>query len=264
MSVCPRARRTRLSYSERKRSIDLPRGPHYGLHRPWGVDVELPSVTIVLASARRGAGVLAFLVAVACAAPAPAQEPAPSPDPAPAEAAPSPAATPAPTATPDPAPSPKPTGAAAGRSTTRRQPVPAAPPRPVATGRPRSAPVVRTVRATAPARRVTAAPVAPARRSTATTTRRAGTHAKRAHRRHKPIPHRRSRRASDGVATSLHRVAAPVFPTVVSAPALSAHATRRPPERPLALAGGALLALVVASCGLLVLTARGERERIGT
>jgi hypothetical protein len=30
------------------------------------------------------------------------------------------------------------------------------------------------------------------------------------------------------------------------------------------LAGGALLALVVASGGLLVLTARAERERIGT
>jgi hypothetical protein len=62
----------------------------------------------------------------------------------------------------------------------------------------------------------------------------------------------------------LHRVAAPVFPTVVPVPARSAHTTRRAPERPLALAGGALLALVVASAGLLVLAARGERQRSGT
>lgn len=54
--------------------------------------------------------------------------------------------------------------------------------------------------------------------------------------------------------------AAPDFPTVVVAPAL---ATRRTPDRRLALAGGALLALVVASAGLLTLTVRAEGRRLG-
>jgi hypothetical protein len=243
VSVCPRARRPHLSYGERKRSIDLPRGPDYVLHSTLGVDDDVQSVTNVLARVRRGVGVLASFVAVACAAPAMAQEPVPAPDPAPAEAA--PAATPAPSATPDPAPS----------STRRRQPAAS---RPTAAARPRSAPV-----APGPAaRRATSAPAAPARRSTATTAHRA--HAKRSHRRREAASHHRSRAAADSVAGALHRVAAPVFPTVVPAPALSARATRRSSERPLALAGGALLALVVASCGLLVLTARAERERIGT
>jgi len=63
---------------------------------------------------------------------------------------------------------------------------------------------------------------------------------------------------------ALHRVAAPVFPTPVAAPARTAHATRRSSDRPLALAGAALLALVVASSALLVLTARADQRRIGT
>ena len=162
-----------------------------------------------------------------------------------------------------PAPSPKPTGAAAERSTTRRQAVPAAPPRRSPRGGrdppPSSARRERRHRLGSRPRR---SPARDARR--ATTTRRAGAHAKRC------APPARGDTASPVAKGERRRrdLAAPgrgaVFPTVVSAPALSAHTTRRPPERPLALAGGALLALVVASCGLLVLTARGERERIGT
>jgi hypothetical protein len=89
-------------------------------------------------------------------------------------------------------------------------------------------------------------------------------HAPRPHRRHRVASHRRSHPARRSAAAALHRLAPPVFPTVVPAPRLTAHITRRPPERPLALAGGALLALAVASCGLLLLAARAEHERMGT
>jgi hypothetical protein len=161
-----------------------------------------------------------------------AQEPVPAPDPAPGSAAPDPAA-PATGARPDPAPA---SGAATGAS--RRT-----------TARPSPAPVA--VRPAQPvvSRRVSSAP--------ARVTRSAAT-AGNAQPTHRGTSHRGAHRAKAKATAAVRRAAAPDFPTV-SAPL--AIAGGHGPDRRLALAGGALLALAVASTGLLALTARDQRRR---
>jgi hypothetical protein len=243
-------------------TIDLNQRRHYVLHEPRGVlGLRLEAMN-VLASARRGVVVFVCLGAVALVGPAFAQEPVPVPDPAPAGAAP----PPAPGATPDPAPAPKP-AVPAGRSSARaQQPQPA----PVGATRQRSSPSAETTTPSSPVVRRAhraatshraSAPQVVVRRSTTMPAVHRRTQTAPSHRRRRPASHRGPRGARKPAHDLPHRAAPPEFPAFVPARALAASATERAPGRPLALAAGALLALVVASSGVLALTARAERRR---
>jgi cell division protein FtsZ len=178
-----------------------------------------------------------------------AQEPVPAPDPAPAapESAP---ARPATGAKPDPAPAAGPANGASGRSPARRSPAPA----PVVR-RSQPAPVLQP----AVSRRVASVP-ARVTRPAAAEPRRRPSHRAASRSRRSAASHRRAYRAKPkAIATAAVRpAAAPDFPTIRASLAI---AGGRAPDRRLALAGGALLALAVASTGLLALTARDQRRR---